>query len=532
MSRGQIYINESIDSVSLLIIIKKVIKNLSLLIPLEEKISIFISYFNSKKIHWAIIGIGIIVRVIQFLYNRSFTEGEAALALNIVQRSYSGLFKPLDYVQAAPVGFLILQKFAMSIFGNTEYALRLFPLVAGIISLFIFFEVAKKTIHRQAVPIALILFSVGDHLIYFASEVKQYSGDVAIALLLILLTLTIIKKDFQIRYIMLFGFVGAVSVWFSHPTLFTFGAGTIVILMSTILRKKWKVLFWSCIAIVIAIVSLGINYSVSLESLIASEDFSATWHGRFLSFPQVSLDIQWFGYVFLRSFKFPVGLSMYELFFAVVSFFVGCIIMLCKKKKILLILLLPIVLTLVAAQLQKYPFEGRLLLFITPSMILIIAEGLSHIQRKVAHTSHTLSIALVTVLLIYPIALAGYHVIRPRAPEELRPVMAYINQHYQTEDVLYVYYASVNAFRYYSDRFTYIDDFITGIESRFDWLQYDEDLRKLKGNKRVWVVFSHVATWLGVDEEKLFLAYLDRLGTQEAVFKTSGASCYLYDLSY
>jgi hypothetical protein len=52
----------------------------------------------------------------------------------------------------------------------------------------------------------------------------------------------------------------------------------------------------------------------------------------------------------------------------------------------------------------------------------------------------------------------------------------------------------------------------------------------MAGRPRVWVVFSHIATWGGVDEEKVFVDYLDRLGQREQHFRTSGASAYLYNI--
>ena len=67
---------------------------------------------------WLIIVFGIVVRLVQYLSNRSLWADEAALALNIVNRSYSELGQPLDYDQAAPIGFLWLEKLAIDIFGN------------------------------------------------------------------------------------------------------------------------------------------------------------------------------------------------------------------------------------------------------------------------------------------------------------------------------------------------------------------------------------------------------------------------------
>jgi len=144
----------------------------------DEKITQFIGFFTSPKSPWIIVGIGAILRVLQFLHNRSLTEGEAPLAMNIVHRSYSELIQALDYIQPAPVGFSIIEKLFVEIFGNNEFALRLFPLIAGLVSLFLFLKLAKISISQKALPIALILFAVGDHLIYFSSEVKQYSSDV------------------------------------------------------------------------------------------------------------------------------------------------------------------------------------------------------------------------------------------------------------------------------------------------------------------------------------------------------------------
>ncbi|HEY9598539.1 MAG TPA: glycosyltransferase family 39 protein, partial [Cyanophyceae cyanobacterium] len=146
---------------------------------------------SSRRLSWVIISFGILVRLVQYLSNRSLWNDEAALALNIVNKSYLELFKPLDYEQGAPIGFLLVEKLAVQVFGNNEYSLRLFPLLSGIAALLLFYELAKRCISRQAVPIALTLFVGLDYLLYYASEAKQYSTDVAIALLSCLLVMQV-----------------------------------------------------------------------------------------------------------------------------------------------------------------------------------------------------------------------------------------------------------------------------------------------------------------------------------------------------
>jgi len=164
-------------------------------------------------------------------------------------------------------------------------------------------------------------------------------------------------------------------------------------------------------------------------------------------------------------------------------------------------------------------------------MILVIAQGISDIRNKIRHQSNFLGIALVVILLIHPVLLAGYHLIKPRAPEELRTVLEYVDENWHDGDVIYVYYASLNAFQYYHDRYGFPVEYVEGIESRSEWTNYYQDLQKLSGNKRVWLVFSHVAIHCGVDEERLFVSYLDLLGTQLDAFKASGSAGYLYDMT-
>jgi hypothetical protein len=52
------------------------------------------------------LSVGVLLRVIAYLKDRSMWFDEAMLAHNIVTRSFAGLVKPLDYAQGAPVGYL------------------------------------------------------------------------------------------------------------------------------------------------------------------------------------------------------------------------------------------------------------------------------------------------------------------------------------------------------------------------------------------------------------------------------------------
>src|SRR6476661_1232083 len=117
--------------------------------------------------------LGGLLRVRQYLTGRSLWSDEAMLALNIVNRNFSGLFKPLDYDQGSPIGFLLVEKIFSLPFGRSEYALRFFPLIVGIASIWLFYLLLKRTTKGAGLLAALALFIVNPRLVYYSSEVKQ-----------------------------------------------------------------------------------------------------------------------------------------------------------------------------------------------------------------------------------------------------------------------------------------------------------------------------------------------------------------------
>jgi hypothetical protein len=103
------------------------------------------SFFSRERTATVLlILLGALLRIRQYLTGRSLWADEAMLALNVVNRNFAGMFKPLDYDQGAPIGFLLVEKIFNSILGKSEFALRLFPLLVGITSLWLFYLLSKR----------------------------------------------------------------------------------------------------------------------------------------------------------------------------------------------------------------------------------------------------------------------------------------------------------------------------------------------------------------------------------------------------
>lgn len=495
------------------------------------------SFFSSPKLAWIIIGFGILVRVVQYLYNRSLWADEAVLALNIVNRSYLELLQPLDYDQAAPIGFLLVEKLAVQLFGNNEYALRLFPLFSGIISLLLFYQLAKRFIPQAAIPIALVLFASLNYLVYYASEVKQYSTDVAIALLSCLVAMHLGNPKLSRSQIITVSLVGAIAIWFSHPAIFVLaGVGIASLLINIINKQKLKITNILSISAT-WLLSFAIFYFGFLRKIGGNEDLLTSWKRAFPSSP---FDIIWlldaFGQFFYKPLGFTGGMDGVAIF----AFLIGCISCFYRRKQTLAILLSPLFVTLAAAYLHKYPFRSRLVLFLTPFIILLIAEGVEYLLNKNRQKLYYIAgIIILSLLILPPLANASNLLVNPYLKEEIKPVISYVKTNQKPGDVLYIFQRGKYQFEYYAKKYGYAEgDYILGVEdldkddgkslSPTEANRYRNDLDKMRGNKRVWLIFSHAERR---DENEMINAYLDKIGNKIDTFSQPGAFVYLYDLS-
>src|SRR5580700_12278379 len=116
---------------------------MSLKVKFHEKWSSW-SFNNLAILCVAIFLIGATFRLSQYIADRSLWLDEAKLALNIINRSFSGLAQPLDYDQGAPLGFLFVQKLLTVLLGNADYVLRIFPLICGLFSFWAIYALSNE----------------------------------------------------------------------------------------------------------------------------------------------------------------------------------------------------------------------------------------------------------------------------------------------------------------------------------------------------------------------------------------------------
>jgi Dolichyl-phosphate-mannose-protein mannosyltransferase len=485
----------------------------------------------SRTLPWLIMGLGVGLRCAHYWADRSLWLDEAYLALNIVHRSFLQLLQPLLDEQVAPIGFLMVEKLAVLLWGNHESALRLFPLVASLGAVPLFYVVARRCLSSTAILVSLLLFSLSSPMIYYAAEVKPYASDVTIALLLLFLAIRALEPGKASMWRMtLLGLTGVVAIWFSHPAIFVL-AGLGVSLTVLAMRRKT----WTDIPLLIAVGSLWVlNFLVLYVLWLRQVDTGLLldyWQNSFMPFPPRSLaHVRWFSEMFFRVFEDPVGFGFPAI--AAMIFILGGVVLCSERKDIALMLGSPVVFVLLGSGLKTYPFRGRLLLFLVPAIFLVMAAGIRAFLEQHERFSFVLKLFVVGLLVLTPLQTAANHLFnKPYLREEIKPVLSYMQAHHQEHDLFYIYYSAMPAFQYYQDRYGFRETkYIEGIRSRDDWRRYLDDLDQLRGHRRVWVLLSHVYHSHDIDERTLILSHLDWIGHQLASVKAYGAEAYLYDL--
>lgn len=476
---------------------------------------------------WGTIFFGIVLRLRQFFFNRSLWLDEAALSLNIMSRSYTRLAQPLDYNQGAPIGFLFVEKSITSIFGPSEFTLRLFPLLCSIISLIIFLELAKYVLNSFSIPLSIFLLAVSKNLIYYSSEVKQYSIDVFVVLVLLFFACEITTKGLTWGRLIFFSFFGSMVIWFSHPALFVLAGTGSYFLISSIQKRRWEKIPWVLIMGMSWLLSFGIIYFLSLRSLETNEVLTNFWKNYFAPFPPKNLeDILWYINTLKQIFKETLGFPLPKL--AIYLSFIGLIALLIKKHKIFWLILSPLPFLILASAANRYPIYGRLILFSIPILIILITKGIEIFYRIIPRYSYIPTLLLVGMMLYPQINNAIEIFVNPMVKEEIKPILNYITLKRQPGDMVYVYYGSYYAFKYYNTVQYNIDNYVIGVSSRENPKKYFDDLDKLPKHKRVWFIFSHVYNGKFGNEEELIIDTIDKQWKQLEHITAPGASGYLY----
>jgi hypothetical protein len=496
----------------------------------------------------ALLAIGVVLRGWQYLANSSLWIDEAALARNIIDRPMAALVGPLDYAQVAPIGFLLIEKVLVVTLGTSEYVLRAFPLCCGLLALFVFRRVAERALSGWAVPFAVGLFGLGTPFIYFSSQLKQYSSDVAVALVLLLGAIVVRDHDVTPRRAWLFGLLGAGAVWVSQAAVFIL-IGLAIAFGVLVLRERDRATGRALlVTLVLWASSASAAAGLTLQSVTSTdaEYLRWFWADGFMPMPPRSAaDTVWIFNKLTWAFgDFEAGMGRitgglgyrWSAIFTVVML-MGLWSFWRSRRDVALFLMLPLAIVAALSAAQIYPFTARLFLFLTPGLLLATAAGAAHVLSVWPSRLQALTPVVIAVLGGAPIYAAA-SALPPFWLQHLRPVVAHLATRARADDRIYVYYAAGQAYHYYAARAGLsLERTVFGQCAAGDPRAYLRQLDTLRGEARLWVIVSHAQR--NGQEAALLLEYLDRIGRRLDAIVVAGtngrpidaALGLLYDLS-
>jgi hypothetical protein len=480
----------------------------------------------------AIVVVGVILRAVQYFDQSSLWLDEAALARNVVDRSFLDLLRPLDYAQVAPVGFLWLERGAVLAFGASELSLRLLPFLASVLTLVLFAVLGNRVLPPPAAALATWLLATAVPMMFFAADVKPYSVDALATVAVALAATAPAGRSRSLRWAIGMGLLGGLA-WVSNVVPFVLAGSGIALGMFSAARGSPGVRhlavmagLWGALAgppIGFAIRNVRPDDAAYLhhrwaEALVPHDPRSvAAWTWRTL------LDVMGGPGSWELSGALHYGAPVLFVPLVLTGLWWGWR----HQRDAALLLLLPAVVTMVASWLGLYPFAGRFVIFLLPSLLVVIAAGTVQISG-ILHRRWPGVVIAVLVCVVSAQAVAQTP--PPQRPEDLRPVLETIARRRQPGDAIYVYYGAGQAFLFYRASMGFErGGYVIGRCARDHPAWLIGEVERLRSAGRVWIVISHAANHM--PELRALIAHLTSTGRQlEHVLSPRGhdAEAYLF----
>lgn len=500
----------------------------------------------------ALLLLGVTLQLAQYLFNRDLRLDEASFALNLMQKSHAELLGPMDYSQNSPMLFLMILKTFLVLFGYSEYALRFIPLINGIASLPLIYLLAYNiskpdpdqpwhaAFTRPAWTPALItlaFLAVNKHLIFFASDLRQYATNLVVVAVLYLYVIrpkldptpSVRSRNFMLGLIAL----GVLMTWLSLAAIFILGGIGATYVLYGLLKKDRKLLLWSSAASIIWIASFGVHYKMhdaNIEARDMRGEMTREIDASTAPLPPTSLsDLKWYRETYEKAMYFPGGLTYHGL--GIFVTLAGLIVLWKRNPAYALMLALPVAFALFASSFGKYPFKDRYIMFLLPMIVILIGEGVGLFVRQKEINNKAIGALLLLMLYIQPLAHGLRHITQPRTVSEIQPLLAHIRDNWQDNEVIFCTWFTAIPVKYYQPRYGITDDMLF-LEPRDPhlvnqvWEYRAETIPTLHQHGNPY--------WLLIEDDTgppipTHINEVDDYGRQLEVIQSPGATLYLYE---
>ncbi|MDT4939574.1 MAG: hypothetical protein QOG80_3245 [Pseudonocardiales bacterium] len=496
------------------------------------------SWSHASRYRWLIraaVALGAALRIRNWAADKSLWLDEIQIANNLLTRGFGALTRPLAELQAAPIGWLWAQRLVIDIFGGSELALRLFPLLAAVGGLIAFAFLARCVAGDAVAALATLLFATSPYLIYYAAEVKQYSTDTTAVTIVLAVSVVAAQRQPSAQRMVFWGLACATIAWFSFPAV------PVSIACGAVLAARWirsrRDVAVFCIPGILLGASVVWEYLATLRALGKNTTLNRFWQFVGGYPPPNGGDLHWLRRVTPAVIRNPGGLTWPLL--AIALAVVGLVVLTRAQPPVAAIVCAPPAVAIVLALTHHYPLYQRLAVYLVPSLLLLVATGSvalvsAALRIPGAHRGPAwIACAAAAALLVVA---TGRSVVtgigKFATPDEItsgREAVQFVADHLQAGDAVLVEYPwAVSNMTFYGRRYGLR---ATGTFRGRTGCNLDQ-LRPPGERPRVWIVFAHTGSNEPKDRAEIFLSHFEQQASlTQSYTGAGGAAAYLLNFA-
>jgi hypothetical protein len=359
-------------------------------------------------------------------------------------------------------------------------------------------------------------------LIQYATVLKQYSSDVAVSAGLLLLvargrTLALIAG-------------GVIAMWLSDPAPIVL-AGIGVLWLHQILRPRSPADRYAKIAGLLTWVASAILlFLVHARHVAAHPAYQDYWGHAYAPFPpRDAQDWSWYADSVAELLR-QAGLPTWPGALALIAGIAALVTW--RRWRILALALVPVILAYLLSMASVFPFSDRMLLFLVPSLALLVGAGAMvpielPWRRSMPFARHrraaaiTLQVAAVASLFVTNVPTSIHLWREPYCKSELRQATRRLREQREPADLVYAGARATQPYEYYALDHPQAPRCFSGKPA--------ELLREIreKGSQRVWLLFL-TGSASTERQRNGMLAHMDRIGRCEQQWGRRRTWLYLY----
>lgn len=417
---------------------------------------------NDRFIAYTLIGIGLLLHIIPFFFNRSLWLEEALLANSIINENF---FTPYaipvdDIARNVPLGYFYILKIFTLIFGVSKFSMRLWSLISYVGMLVVIKRILENHLKTKQWYYCVAIIILIPTFMYYGSELKPYVSDCFFVISTIHVLDLFQQKQMSLKKVM---WLYSGIVWMSYPAVFYVLASYLIIFYEYIrlnLTKNKKVdgeYVKKLLSFLLVPLSLGLHYFTWFSK--SANNMGTLNQADLLQFPLFFTSV--YGIVKMISYIKIIVSPLIEinLYFALVLLFLSIYkifrdFLKAKLDYLTIGMVFGTFILLFASNRGYYPIESRYTLFLPICICILSAIQLEKLiyYCNTAGRIHRFIMITLFLFVIYHcgIALAPYFIKNKtyNMGHEIALNIDYLNKFRQHGEIIYVQNEALPSFLY------------------------------------------------------------------------------------